>query len=244
MPLFFPKDQTRITVSQVMADLALEFLVYHEIGHVVGGHLEVARSSGEQPTLGEFQYATSTPGNFVLQPVLECDADAFACHVTSAVHIHEKMALSLHNLVNASEWQPKDFALITYLMAVGVLFRVLYPDAPVMISDCRSSHPHPAVRACLVASSAMARGLNNGSFSLASLKNVAAESVGNIEAVWADLCLPGQNPQPSEVWAQAVKDAAMRLFESYVGAGALLDQHARLPRRWDDCVWPKSQESA
>ena len=124
-------------------------------------------------------------------------------------------------------------------MAAGVLFRVLYPNAPLMISDCRSSHPHPAVRACLVASSAMARCLNDGSFSLDSLQSVAAESVGNIEAVWADLCLSGQNPQPSEVWAQAVNHAAMRLFASYGHARTLLDQYARLPRRWDDWIWPK-----
>jgi hypothetical protein len=89
----------------------------------------------------------------------------------------------------------------------------------------------------------MARGLDDGGFSLASLKNVATASVGNIEAVWADLCLPGQFPQPPEVWAQTVHDAAMRLFGAYGKARPLLDRHARLPRRWDDWIWPDLQES-
>ena len=79
-------------------------------------------------------------------------------------------------------------------MAVGALFRVLYPNAPRRINAYKSSHPHPAVRACLIASSAMARGLCDGSFTPTSLNKIVAESVRNIEDVWADLCLSGQNP--------------------------------------------------
>ena len=239
--LFFPNDQERMTVAQILAELALEFLVYHEIGHIVGGHRRIRRNSARLSPIAEFQYALNKPDDSTLEQVLECDADAFECHVTSWVHTHERMAVLMPALVNAPESQSREFALLTYLTAVGALFRVLYPDAPLTIDAYDSSHPHPAVRACLIASSAMARGLYDGKYTPHLLTRIVAESVGNIEDVWADLCLSGQNPEPPDLWAKHVHDAAMALFESYANTRALLERYAWLPRRWDDWDWPKSQ---
>jgi len=241
-PLFFPNDQTRMTLAQVLAELALEFLIYHEIGHIVGGHLDIPRYGVRTATIAEFQHAVK-PDDCTFQHLLECDADAFACHVTSSVHTHDQIAALLRDMLCA-EWQSKDFALLTYLMAIGVLFRALYPSAPCALSADKSSHPHPAVRACLVASSTMARGLHDGSFTSTSLNGIVANSVGNIEGVWADLCLSGQNSETSVVWAQNVRDAAMALFKSYGNSRMLFEKYARLPRRWDDWDWPETQESA
>ncbi len=243
IPLFFPKDQARMMVADVLATLSLEFVIFHEIGHIVGGHLEIPRNGRALSTISEFQYAINEPSDSTFQQVLECDADAFACHATSWIHTQEKMAVVMRDILNASAWQPKDFALLTYLFAVGVLFCVLNPSAPRKIDACKSSHPHPAVRACLVASSAMAFGLDDGSYTPASLSKIAGESIGNIEQVWADLCFSGQNPQSSDVWAKDVHDTAMALFESYGKTRTLLDQFARLRRRWDNWEWPRTQES-
>lgn len=241
--LFFPNDQTRMTLAQVLAELALEFLIYHEIGHIVGGHLEIPRNGDHVATITEFQQKAK-PDDATFQHLLECDADAFACHVTSSVHSHDQMAAMLRDLLSAA-LQPKDFALQTYLMSIGVLFRALYAIAPRTLDTYKSSHPHPAVRACLVASSTMARGLSDGTFASTSpLNSVVANSVGNIEDVWADLSLSGQNPQASVDWAQSVRDAAMALFESYGNSRTLFEQYARLPRRWDDWAWPETQKSA
>ena len=44
IPLFFPKDQARMMVADVLATLSLEFVIFHEIGHIVGGHLEIPRN--------------------------------------------------------------------------------------------------------------------------------------------------------------------------------------------------------
>ncbi|MCH7687131.1 MAG: hypothetical protein IH899_10700, partial [Planctomycetes bacterium] len=71
--LFFPNDQTRMTVAQILAELALEFLIYHEIGHIVGGHLEILRKSFRLTTIAEFQHAVK-PDDCTFQHLLECDA--------------------------------------------------------------------------------------------------------------------------------------------------------------------------
>ena len=241
-PICFPKDQPRMTVAQVFVELALEFLIYHEIGHVVGGHLEIPRNGSRIAAIAEFQQPTK-PDDSEFQHLLECDADAFACHVTSSIHTHDQTARLLRDLLSA-EVQPKHFALQTYLMAIGVLFRALYPSAPFTLATNKSSHPHPAVRACIVASSTMARGLHDGSFTATSLDGIVADSVGNIEDVWADLCLSGQHPTASVVWAQSVGDTAMALFQSYVSSRSLFQQYARLPRRWDNWAWPETQKPA
>ena len=44
-PILFPNDQTRMSIAQILAELALEFLLYHEIGHIVGGHLEIFQAN-------------------------------------------------------------------------------------------------------------------------------------------------------------------------------------------------------
>jgi hypothetical protein len=241
--VFLPNDQTRVNAAMLLTEVALEFVIFHEIGHIVGGHLEIPRKGRCLSAIAEFQHAINEPGNSTFQHVLECDADAFACHTIYWIHTPEKIAVIMRDLLNASEWQPKYFALITYIMAISVLFRVLNPKAPLTIDASNSSHPHPAVRACLVASSAMSWGLDDGIVTDESLSKIAAESVGNIESVWAELCLSDRNPQSSEVWAKGVFDNAMALFKSYGEARTLLGQFARLPRRWDNWEWPKSQGS-
>ena len=242
-PLFWPNDQTRMTFAQMLADIALDFLVCHEIGHVVGGHLDIARTNHGETEIAEFERGVSNSDELTLRHVLECDADAFASHVTSFLHTHPKNAQLTLDTFNPSGWAPRDFALLKYLTAVGVLFRVLYPRAPIRISRCKSSHPHPAVRAFLVASSTMARQLADGSVEANALERIVRHSVRNIEDVWADLCLPGQNPEAPAIWAQNVQDGARELGELYGNARSLLDQHARLRRRWHDWAFDTTDDS-
>ena len=147
--------------------------MYHELGHVLGGHLEIpTRTSPSGKPISEVPQAVNEPDDGELDHVLECDADAFACHTLSAVHTNSSVAESLSELLNSSDLKPQDFALFTYLAAIGILFRVLYPSAPVKISECRSSHPHPAVRSCLVASATMARGAFHGVFSVGLIEGI------------------------------------------------------------------------
>ncbi len=245
--IYYPNDQTRVTAALILAELALEFLIYHEIGHVVGGHLELIQNGQCPNAISEFENEKSDLNDRKLRQVFECDADAFACHVTASIHTDKKMAAITCDIVNACNCEPIDFALLTYLAAIGVLFRAMYPRAASTICKYNADvphHPHPAVRACLVAASTMGRGLFDGVFTVPRLEEIVGASVGNIERVWADLCLPGQNPEPSEIWSQNVGNAAMQLFRSYGNFKSLLDQFARIPRQWDDWQWPEMERTA
>jgi hypothetical protein len=71
-----------MTVAEILAKLALEFLVYHEIGHIMGGHLEIQRTISGSCRISEFERPVNEWDEWALGHVLECDADAVACHVS------------------------------------------------------------------------------------------------------------------------------------------------------------------
>lgn len=238
----FPKNQTRTMLAQVMAELALEFLIYHEIGHIMGGHLEILRSSNHFASITEVQYAFNKPEDSSLRHVLECDADAFACHATSWIHTHDKMAEIMCELISDSKWQPTEFALLTYLISTGVIFHITSLKTVRTIDDCKMlSHPHPAVRACLIASSVIARGLDDSKYTSDLVNKVLADSMGHLEDVWVELGLSDQRPQPRDEWTKNVSEAALALFKSYGNTKTFLNGYARLPRHWDDWGWQEVQ---
>jgi hypothetical protein len=116
-----PNDPTRLVVAGLLGDLAMEFLLFHEIGHIVGGHLELTRAK----SLLEFDSRCENDGT-PSRHILECDADMFAADITSAVQLTDKIADSLNDLVPNVPWSKRDFALIIYFAAIGVLFRTQY----------------------------------------------------------------------------------------------------------------------
>jgi len=107
-PFFFPNDQQRMILAEILIGLALAFLVYHEMGHILGGHLEFPLTNAALSTISEFAQPVNEPDTYALRHVLECDAAAFSCHVTSLVHNNNKMAESLCGFVNAPGSGPKD----------------------------------------------------------------------------------------------------------------------------------------
>lgn len=54
--ILVPRDQTRGTIAHMLADVAINFLLYHEIGHIVGGHLEALNAtSGTTSSISEYR---------------------------------------------------------------------------------------------------------------------------------------------------------------------------------------------
>jgi hypothetical protein len=235
--IWIPQDEARIAYAHTVAELALNFLVYHEMGHIVGGHLELPREPGELAYISEAKRTFAGLTHQVTDQVLECDADAFACD-TSALLLVPRLINDAQKAVNPSMWPPQHYALVTYLVSIGILFRSVYPEPPETINAYEPSHPHPAVRACLTASCAMARLLAKGTVTPVSLDEVMRDSIQNIEETWATLRLPGQSPELSEAWGQSVGEASRQLFRSYSAARTVLGQYARLPRKWDNWDWP------
>ena len=236
--ILVPRDQTRGTIAHMLAEIAIHFLLYHEIGHVVGGHIELLRSTpGTTWSLPEYTSTGSEERSTSLRHALECDADAFACHVSSNALTAKVMADEVSNLMQTDLWPPEDCAYITILTAVSVLFRMLYPTAPTTIGAAQGTHPHPAVRDFVVGSCALARGMAREQLTVVKLNGLLRDSVRNVEEVWAGHCLRGQTLAPPASWAADVRRGAHELFDAHAKHEGLLERHAHLPRRWHDWKW-------
>ena len=80
----------------------------------MGGHLEIQRANHREMRISEREQPFSKSDDCTLRQVLECDADAFACHTTSWVHTHDKMAKAMRDVVSECEWMSDDIALLQY----------------------------------------------------------------------------------------------------------------------------------
>jgi hypothetical protein len=192
----------------------------HEIGHIVAGHCEWTDA------------AIFERGNLPFRRILECDADAFAWHVSSWLQIQDGMIKTIHSFAPNVPWNPVEFSLILYFTAIGVLFRILYEEKAVDVVHEELSHPHPAVRSFLVCSYTFAKVAASGATTVLSLWECVSASIRNIEVVWADLLLPGQFPKPPVVWAAEIAEQARSMFAEYRKHDRELEQRSRLARHW------------
>jgi hypothetical protein len=234
-----PQDGVRATIAHLIADVAVYFLLYHEIGHIVGGHLEALNAAyGSTSSISEFGSPVWSQEDISLLHAFECDADAFACYVSSNVLSAKVMAEEVRGLMQTDARPSEDCAFITILTAVSVLFRMLYPTAPATIGVAQGTHPHPAVRDFVVGCCILTRGLTEDQLSVAKLDDLLCDSVRNVEEVWADHCLNGQAPLSPAAWAADVRRGADELFAAHAKHEELLVRYAHLPRSWHDWKWP------
>lgn len=236
-----PETESRGTIAYLLADVATYFLLYHEIGHIVGGHLEALNArSGTTASISEYSVTKRSTEDVSLLHAFECDADAFACHVSMGLLTGKAMAEEVRHLMQRQAWPPEDCAFITILTAVSMLFRLLYPTAPATIDATRGTHPHPAVRDFVVGSCALARGMARGQLSVEKVDQVLEYSVRNVEEVWAKRYLGGQALASPAVWVADIQRGVDELFAIHSKYVDLLEQHSHVPRSWHDWKWPWS----
>jgi hypothetical protein len=231
--IVIPTDPTRRTAAMLLASVALEFLVVHEVGHIVGGHLEIEPTA----SIREYEGGVGASGTHALDRALECDADAFACHATGSIVTHPKMASTIQEIVRITRWPDSQVANVLYFAAIAVLFRILYPRAPANIGPPSQSHPHPAIRAAIASVCTGARSMHDGQLSPDALGEVFSSSLRNVEELWVELRLPGQVLQPETQWAESVIAGMRELLDAYESHRVLLNQHSHLDRRWHDWEW-------
>lgn len=237
-----PNDNARSQYGFLLAEVALSFLMAHEIGHIVGGHASLLQTITGDRFITEFHSAYPDSDYQQLRRVIECDADSFACHTSAFQYNNIKIAQSLYEITKPKHWEAKYFALVTYITAISVLFRLLYPTAQAHLPAPKSDYPHPAVRACTVCAWTLGRAMHNRYITEDIADHVIGDSARKVEEVWIDLRLPGQYLDPVDVWAREVGNSTIELVKEHAAGRTLLEKHARLPRRWDDWEWPNVEE--
>ncbi|MBL9092719.1 MAG: hypothetical protein JNL96_15980 [Planctomycetaceae bacterium] len=229
---FFPQDQTRCTFAMTLANYAMDFVVFHELGHIFGGHCELLNASRGMTSISEFSAEHAETEIDVLRHLLECDADAFAAHFPAEVASLEDSSESLVQLFGDCGWEKQDVSISIFLVAVAATFRLLYPNAS--FANCRGSrcHPHPAVRSMVVGSSALSQ-VSPYSDGAARVVRVLPKSAVQVERAWQQAFLAGTPNQLKDADLTDLADVSTVLFDSYLKFRDVFSKYARVPRNWD-----------
>jgi hypothetical protein len=139
-----PQDGFRKQYALTLARLSFDFLFYHEMAHILAGHLDLLESDGERAFLREnsefhFQENSSATRYWDL---LEYDADRI-----SASFILRFLSLGLDLKAETKQERKKQKDIFLALArSIGALFKLQSKDLPDMESYRYRSHPHPEVR--------------------------------------------------------------------------------------------------
>ncbi|MCC6359697.1 MAG: hypothetical protein IT450_13205 [Phycisphaerales bacterium] len=212
-----PVCPDRGLAAHLLADLAIQFMLAHEIGHLVAGHCNIAALGIDVPT-----------------SILEIDADMFACHCTAGVHTCDDTLTELSRVFRVGNASPRDAAFISYLCAVAALFRAQsgYVRPFRAYSSPDSGYPHPAVRSYLIGTATIARGFSSRELSTA--LRVIDLSTRNLEDVWGVTMAEQQLPDPIEPWVNELQAALEAVVRPYLAFRGELAKHSRVRRAWDD----------
>jgi hypothetical protein len=230
--VYHPSDTARMAFGMQLASSALHFLMWHEVGHVFGGHLELITAGGFGATIVERGTPSSPPIPPPLRHVFEVDADTFAAHSEGYTSTHPELGESLTQTFQWKGVAPPDAQFIATGIAIGVLFRLLHPDGPAPVDDRNSTHPHPAVRGNLALSRAISLGIQAKRFEPGDLFRLVPRSLGLVETIWSSFDLPGRREGTTESWIRQVRKLSDELAREYGARANLLRSHARLPTAW------------
>ena len=150
-----PNDPQRRSYARLLSRLACDFLLNHEFGHLINGHLKLMKALSGTACFAELDaVGTGTFGSLSRQ-ALEMDADCFAV---------QQGVLALLECVNNPSALPEssrcwyssvDEALRTWTLAIYGLLR-LFDGSPTDLDHLEAGpHPPPPIRAMMASATAM-----------------------------------------------------------------------------------------
>lgn len=240
--VYRPSNIARMAFALQLAEDALQFLIFHELGHILGGHLEMFEAEGMKPLLLKAGQPNKEKIPNRIRPVLEYDADIFAAHANSFIAMHPEGGESLIETFEWSNVAPQDAGAILYLTAVAVLFRLLESDGTAPEDGQVIEYPHPTVRSNLISS--MGLSLDFGRQEMASeyvkkVEDLLEQSVIQVELIWSRLDLPRRRLGPRSNWAYQISKMSGDMIKEYKKHADIFNTHARLPITWHG-PWPES----
>lgn len=138
-------DQTRAAFIHHCTQFSMDFIFWHEIFHVLCGHLGYCTKGGRQPaSLAELQGRRELPAS--TSQALELDADLQAAVVTGSAWLEEPFMPGI-------PFRDTEEALRTWAFALSIVFLVFDQSGSPVRDYRHATHPHPAIRAGIVLNS-------------------------------------------------------------------------------------------
>ena len=130
-----PDNPKRIAAAQAVARLGIEFIIFHELGHVLGGHFDYINDTlgiSELQAYGTEQEVKQKTKNNVTYQAIEMDADIIAIHL-----LIENL---LCNKEKLTTFYFKDFKMDwskIIMVAITIAFFLMDPDTKIHQSSLR-----------------------------------------------------------------------------------------------------------
>jgi hypothetical protein len=143
LPLATPVCETRLGAAIRLSEMMLDFVVYHEFGHIARGHLDFLVENGLKSELVEIGLERDNLGlSGSVSRALEVDADSTAM---TALARHRKPCRYLWPGSDPRLFE-EDITLVLWLIATGLVFRVFDTSGGSSDLDSSNTHPHPQIR--------------------------------------------------------------------------------------------------
>ncbi|MBN1366191.1 MAG: hypothetical protein JW976_15415 [Syntrophaceae bacterium] len=145
-----PKDETRRKYATILFQLAIRFIVAHELAHIRNGHCQFKNSQGRKSFISELSLSKHSINNLT-QQALEMDADAWA--TVQGMTILKGLNDQINNMpISWDKYSnPVVGGMFTWIIAVYSYFRLSDQELS-EVGDICTSHPHQAVRQSMVMS--------------------------------------------------------------------------------------------
>lgn len=139
---FGPRDKERVLYAHALSFFAKQWLFYHELGHIILGHIDLVREVYGRGVLWELAARRTSQLPVNISHVLEAIADRSATQMSFGhlITIDKESPLTPFALAS------RDNGLYLWSIATNVLLRLFSQDAKTLEEHQNLPHPHPVTR--------------------------------------------------------------------------------------------------
>ena len=214
--LAYPKDELRFAHATFLMARTTEFLLFHEIGHIVRCHLLYLRSRGlliadeASGALTMLEWEGVTHSSQEVRRILESDADSVAANMQlegilqQTLEQHTQFAFGPGWQIAKRRLTWEDIA-YSWLIAVGVLFQLFASTDKTPIVEPRRTHPHPDLRFFVLAN--FAAHSWSRVMSVSTYGTIATRARNDLWTTWKALRLPWPEARESATYQKDFRRA-------------------------------------
>jgi hypothetical protein len=233
-----PHDEHRVQAAVALTELATTFCVFHEVGHIVGGHAAFHSRQMREVALTEFAVGSSgLCTRRLIRRIWEREADIIAAVMMmsfilndqgTCTHYASVFRLNDNSVADVDTGDQSYHLLSALLFAIKVLFLYLAQVGETL--KTRAYHPHPLIRATYVHSAIRLAAIHDLNLDQAKIDDNLDWMTDAADVAWEELGL-----KVPALQGRAKGDELARVVEGEITK--LEEAHARLQNRYSHYSW-------
>jgi hypothetical protein len=145
-----PNDNVRKAYATNLVEIAIDFIVAHELTHIADGHLDFINEKFGTLSYEETTALIENEDQFLTMQTLEMDADCLAVSKGLGNMIRRHLGEQSVSSDRAVFYSEFDNVIFNWTVAVLTLIRIMVECTRYKKLDSKSSHPHPRVRSSMI----------------------------------------------------------------------------------------------